>query len=287
VTNTPTTVPTPAYILQWSTNTTFDIYADTTNNLIYLTYDSPFPGAVFDLSGNFVRGIGTFGSTSGPATFDTPLGIVTDGQGNVWISDFSFNYVQQLFYNGTTTSYVTTFGSAGSGNGQFNNPGALALDGNGHIFVVDFGNARVQKLDYSGNLIWQVSAPGGAVGSVCYSGGYLYFSAPSASNPVVKVQDLGASTGTVTNLCTLGPGVSQLVEAGGIAVASNGNFYVTNGSNVKEFDSGGNYLMSWDGTGSGTAFSDAIKVVLDNSGDIYVDDRESAPTVGRVVKFSP
>jgi hypothetical protein len=43
-------------------------------------------------------------------------------------------------------SYVTSFGSFGSGAGQFNGPSGVAVDGSGNVFVADRGNNRIVQL---------------------------------------------------------------------------------------------------------------------------------------------
>jgi len=50
-------------------------------------------------------------------------------------------------------TFLTTWGSSGTGNGQFNGPGGIAVDGSGNVFVADNGNNRIQKFDNAGTFL--------------------------------------------------------------------------------------------------------------------------------------
>jgi DNA-binding beta-propeller fold protein YncE len=41
-------------------------------------------------------------------------------------------------------TFLTKWGTAGSGNGQFNHPWGLAVDSSGKVFVADTNNNRIQ-----------------------------------------------------------------------------------------------------------------------------------------------
>ena len=76
--------------------------------------------------------------------FGGPLGVAVDGSGNVFVTD-RYNARIQEFTN--TGTFLTKWGSFGSGDGQFgsNSPTAVAVDASGDVFVADNGNNRVQK----------------------------------------------------------------------------------------------------------------------------------------------
>ena len=93
------------------------------------------------ICGTFVTTWGSSGT--GDGQFNAPLGVATDGNGNVYVADTNNNRIQKFTSTGT---FLTTWGSFSySGNGQFNGPFGVATDGNGNVYVADEGNSRIQK----------------------------------------------------------------------------------------------------------------------------------------------
>ena len=68
--------------------------------------------------------------------------MATDGSGNVYVADEGNHRIQEFDASGT---FLTAWGSAGSGNGQFTYSNGVAADGSGNVYVADSGNARIQK----------------------------------------------------------------------------------------------------------------------------------------------
>ena len=56
----------------------------------------------------------------------------------------------------STGTYITKFGSAGSGDGQFNAPYGITFDKNNDIYVADSRNHRVQKFASSTSLPFKI-----------------------------------------------------------------------------------------------------------------------------------
>jgi sugar lactone lactonase YvrE len=110
--------------------TSGDIYiTDPVNNVVYKTQELDGEG----------------GTYLGPPTtlshsFNGPLGVALDTEGNVYIADTGNNKIQ-LFHLG---GFWYEWGSLGSGDGQFNSPHGIAVDGS-EIYVADTGNNRIQK----------------------------------------------------------------------------------------------------------------------------------------------
>ncbi len=74
--------------------------------------------------------------------FATVTSVAIDKAGNVFVADFYNDRIQKFASDGT---FLTSFGSKGSGPGQFSYPIAIAIGDDGSIFVADFGNNRIQK----------------------------------------------------------------------------------------------------------------------------------------------
>ena len=87
---------------------------------------------------------------------DYPVGVATDGSGNVYVADRDNSRIQKFDANGT---FLSAWGSAGSDDGQFNFPNGVATDGSGNVYVADGNNNRIQKFDANGTFL---AAWGGA-----------------------------------------------------------------------------------------------------------------------------
>jgi tripartite motif-containing protein 71 len=71
---------------------------------------------------------------------------VVDASGNVFVVDEGNNRIQKFDANG---SFITKWGTLGSGDGQFEEPTSIALDSSGNVYGVDRGNSRIQVFSSS------------------------------------------------------------------------------------------------------------------------------------------
>ena len=74
--------------------------------------------------------------------FSTVTGLAVGPKGNVFVADFYNHRIQKFAPDGT---FLTSFGSRGSGHGEFEYPMAVAVTADGTVFVADFGNNRIQQ----------------------------------------------------------------------------------------------------------------------------------------------
>ena len=74
--------------------------------------------------------------------------MAADGSGNVYTADGGNHRIQKFTSDGT---FVTQWGSTGSGDGQFNiGPFVVAVDGSGNVYVAD---GRIQKFASDGTFL--------------------------------------------------------------------------------------------------------------------------------------
>jgi hypothetical protein len=133
----------------------------------------------FNALGDFVSAFGSLGS--GPGRFNSPQGMVVDGDGRVIVVDQGNNRLVRLAFDGEAFSYLDSIRAG------FNAPTGLAVDARGYLAVADTGNNRIVVLDPQGNVRGEFSAPNDG-----YTGS---FSAPRgvaiAANGDLVVADTG------------------------------------------------------------------------------------------------
>ena len=205
-------------------------------------------------------------------------------------------------------TFVTKWGSFGSGDGQFNQPRGVAVDGSGNVFVDDTGNNRIQKFTNTGTFLlsfgWGV-ADGMAAFETCTTGcqagifgsGDGQFNFPNGlavdGSGNVFVADTNndriqkfTNTGTfLTKWGSTGSGDGQFAAPRGVAVDGSGNVFVAeqNNDRVQKFDGNGMFLTKWGSLGSGDGqFTDPRSVAVDASGNVFVAEFSG----NRVQKFT-
>ena len=99
--------------------------------------------------------IGSQGTKSGE--FKQPCSVITDKEGNIYVTDFVNCRVQKFDALG---KHLQDFGSRGSKDGQFQNPCGILVDSDGIIVVSDWDNHRIQLFSPEGKFIGKFGAKG-------------------------------------------------------------------------------------------------------------------------------
>ncbi len=167
-----------------------------------------------------------------------PTGIAIDAKGNIWVANSGANNVKKFNEKG---ELLKTVGSAGEGNGQFWAPGGIAIDAKGNIWVADSENSRIQEFNEAGEFVKVV-------------GSY-------------------------------GTGTGQFCEPGAVDIGPGGNVFAVDQCNnrVEEFNEKGEYIRQWGSSGSGNGqFSNPDGIDVDGKGNVWVGDFAN----GRVEEFN-
>jgi hypothetical protein len=168
-------------------------------------------------------GSGEAGSEDGSgqdATFDLPVGLALDREGNLLVSDAG-NKIRKVTHAGVVSTLAGS-GEAGSEDGSghdatFDEPIGLALDREGNVYVADAGNNKIHKVTPAG--VVSTLAGSGARGSEDGMGTTATFDSPESLDVDVDGCVYVADTGnckirkvTPTGMVSTWWDRSQLVE---------------------------------------------------------------------------
>jgi len=256
-----------------------------------------------------LAGTGSTGSANGTGTaasFYSPQGVAVDNSGNVYVADASNHLIRKITSAGVVTTLAGS-GSQGSANGTgtaatFKFPRGVAVDGSGNVYVADRQNHMIRKITSAG--VVTTLAGSGSSGSADGTGTAATFYQPcgvavdnsgnvyvaDASNHLIRKI---TSAGVVTTLAGSGSqgsadGTGTAASFNypyGIAVDGSGNVYVADKENnlIRKVTSAGVVTTlagsgssgSADGTGTAASFYSPYGVAVDNSGNVYVADRQN------------
>ena len=148
----------------------------------------------------------------------------------------------------STITYLSQFGSQGTGPGQFESPAAIAVNtATGDVYVTDVVNNVVEVFSASGSYLSEF-------------GGGTAFPAPNGQlyQPIAIAVDPGS---------------------GDVYVLDYNGALGSEGARIQKFDASGNFLLSWM---VGSYFTNQV-AVDPATGDVYVTDQTS----NQVVEFDP
>ena len=124
--------------------------ADATNYIIRKITPA---GTVSTLAG--APGLTGSADGSSEARFGFPVGVATDGAGNVYVADMNNNTIRKVTPAGVVSTLAGTAGTVGNADGvgpaaSFNQPAGLATDSVGNVYVVDATNYAIRKITPAG-----------------------------------------------------------------------------------------------------------------------------------------
>ncbi|GEP41736.1 choice-of-anchor D domain-containing protein [Brevifollis gellanilyticus] len=264
------------------------------------------PAGVVTTFAGMAGQVGTTDGTGNGARFDYPIGVTTDNQGNVYVTDNGNGILRKVTPAGVVTTLAGMAGQFGSQDGtgsaaRFNDLSGVAVDATGTLFVTDDNNTNVRKITQAG-VVTTLAGMAANRGNTNGTGGDARLSSP----PGVTVDDSGAiyimdvgnyqvrkatSAGVVTTHA--GAGTSGVVNgpapearfgyALDVAADASGNVYVadTYKNIIRKISSGGEVSTfagtvdgygSVDGTGAEARFRNPAGVAVGADGTVYVAD---------------
>jgi DNA-binding beta-propeller fold protein YncE len=227
-----------------------------------------------------------FGSAgSGNGQFNYATADAVDGHGNLWVSDFLNNRVQEF---STTGKFIAAYGSSGSGHGQFAGTTGIAVNqSTGNVYVGDCGNHRIEELSSSSEYVTAFGSAGSEPGQMGCPGGVKVDASGNvwiADGEHNRIEEFSATGSFIAAYGTAGSGEGQFEKPSDIAF-SGGNLYVVDSGNhrVEELSTAGKYLGQFGSYGGGDGeFYEPESIAADPAGNLYVDDASN----GRVEEFS-
>jgi sugar lactone lactonase YvrE len=219
-----------------------------------------------------------------PGGLSYPIGLAADGQGHIYVGDFSSDNSQVKKYD-LDGHFLLAFGTPGKGKGQFgkyNSGGGLTTDKAGNVYVVDWENLRIEKFDGQGHYLKTITGSTGPNGiqlkqSIAVSldsQGNLYI----ADNLNEQVQKIAPDGTLLAKFGRQDQGEGELDYPSGIGVDSQGNVYVADETTrlIQKFDRDGHFITMWpvETKASIQVFKDdtTLQIGVDGAGNSYVAD---------------
>ncbi len=192
------------------------------------------------------------------------------------VSNTSAPFILKNNANPPKITFLSSFGSFGSGDGQFNGARGVAIN-NTHIFVTDQANSRIQIFDFNGNFVDKFGSSGSADGQFDNAWGIAVNSSnifvADRNNNRIQIFDLAGNF--VDKLGDLGSGSAdgQFNAPAGVAI-NNTHIFVADTFNdrIQIFDSAGNFVTKFGSSGSADEQFNFPRGITVNNSHIFVAD---------------
>ncbi len=125
------------------------------NNFAYVTNHFSNKVQIYTVDGQWVNGWGGEGGSSGQ--FSSPIGVVVDSSGTIFVSDRGNHRIQTFDSQG---KFLREWGGVGTANGELNRPMGLGISSNDLIYVADALNNRVQVFQTDGAWVETIGGAG-------------------------------------------------------------------------------------------------------------------------------
>ncbi len=219
------------------------------------------------------------GGASG-SDLTSPNGLVSDGAGGLYISDYAQNRVIRRTSTGVVTVIAGTGVAGFSGDSgpavsaQLNQPSGLARDTGGNVYIADEGNNRIRRITAGGTI---TTVAGNGFGSTGYGDGNVASQVSIGTPHTVSVDAAGNfyfpvfgrgtvakvdTNGVITTFVSAGPGGSQISPIA-TAMDPNGNLLIGTVTGIYRREANGaiTTVSSFTLSGSFTVSADAVRGV--------------------------
>lgn len=204
--------------------------------------------------------------------FKTPFGIVSDGEGRVYISDIHTHNVWVFDFNERTADTISKAS-------LFQSPAGMALDVAGNLYVADVDKGRIVK--YAGGRKYDSTIEFEGMDRPAYlaispDGTRLYVSEPTKHRVLI----FDAKTGEfIKQFGKLGLGDGEFNHPQGLAFGPGHRLFVVDSLNarIQSFDADGHFLSSFGSRGDQLWQLESPKdLAFDSEGNLHVIETRSS-----------